>query len=103
MRTHHSLYDDLYEAEERIDEDRLRDQRKAKLTMTESIVALMIALACVSLIALFLVQQISFVVEERHISDAFVGLILVPLVEKMAGMCYPSICSFPLFFALACA
>lgn len=34
--------------------------------------------------AVFLVQNISYIVEERGLSDAFVGLILVPLVEKCA-------------------
>jgi Ca2+:H+ antiporter len=43
-------------------------------------------LACVALIAIFLVEQIPYIVEHGHVSDAFVGLILVPLVEKIAGM-----------------
>ena len=30
----------------------------------------------------FLVQEIEFMVHERHISDAFIGLILIPIVEK---------------------
>jgi Ca2+:H+ antiporter len=38
----------------------------------------------VSIIAISLVDQIHFLVEERHVSDAFVGLILIPLVEKAA-------------------
>lgn len=29
-------------------------------------------------------EEIEFIVEERHISDSFMGLILVPLVEKLA-------------------
>lgn len=30
------------------------------------------------------VQQIEYIVTERHVSDSFMGLILVPLVEKLA-------------------
>lgn len=45
---------------------------------------MVIALVCVTLISIFLVRQIEYVVEERGISDAFLGLILVPLVEKAA-------------------
>jgi Ca2+:H+ antiporter len=52
--------------------------------LTEVVVALLLSLACVSLIAIFLVEQIPYIVE-RGVSDAFVGLILVPLVEKIAG------------------
>ncbi len=57
---------------------------KDKLTLVESVVALGIALTCVSLHAIFLVEEIEFIVTERGISDAFMGLILVPLVEKAA-------------------
>lgn len=67
------------------DLDRHEELRKPKLTLTEAFVALVISLACVSLIAFFLIQQIHFMVEERGVSDAFVGLILIPLVEKIAG------------------
>jgi Ca2+:H+ antiporter len=37
------------------------------------------------MIAVFLVIEIPHMVEERHISDSFMGLILVPVVEKAAG------------------
>lgn len=83
-KTHNSLYGEILEADEQKDEDRHKDLAKDKLTFTECLVALAIALACVSLIAVFLVEQIAFIVEERHVRDAFVGLILVPLVEKAA-------------------
>jgi Ca2+:H+ antiporter len=55
-----------------------------KLTFTECIIALAIALACVSLHAVFLVEQIPYLVEERHVPDHFVGLILIPVIEKAA-------------------
>lgn len=84
MRSNHGLYDDIFEADEMRDRDRHKDLQKEKLTFTECILALVIALTCVALIAVFLVEQIHWLVEHRHISDAFVGLILVPLVEKAA-------------------
>lgn len=83
-RSHHGLYEDILEADEQRDHDRHKDLRKAKLTLTESIVALMLALMFVSFMAVFLVKEIHFMVNERHISDAFVGLILIPVVEKAA-------------------
>ncbi|KAL2356553.1 Sodium/calcium exchanger protein-domain-containing protein [Cryomyces antarcticus] len=84
MRSHHSIYDEVLEGDEHKDEDRHVDLKKDKLTLTECVIALLFALACVSLIAVFLVEQIEFIVGERGISDAFMGLILVPLVEKAA-------------------
>ncbi|KAF1998732.1 Ca2+:H+ antiporter [Amniculicola lignicola CBS 123094] len=83
-KTHDGLYDDIYTADEHKDADRHKDLKKDKLTLTECIIALVFSLAVVSMIAVFLVLQIPYLVEERHISDAFVGLILVPLVEKAA-------------------
>ncbi|TAQ89995.1 hypothetical protein B7494_g1677 [Chlorociboria aeruginascens] len=84
MRTHHSIYDDLFERDEERDEDRHKDLHKAKLTFTECIIALIISVALVTIIAINLVEQISYIVEECHVSDSFVGLVLVPLVEKAA-------------------
>lgn len=57
--------------------------KKPKLTLIEVIVALAISLACVSLVAISLVLEIPHIVE-RGVSDAFVGLILIPLVEKIS-------------------
>ena len=85
--SHDGLFHEIYEADEHKDLDRHEELAKPKLTLTEAFLALIISLACVSLIAIFLVQQIPFMVEERHVSDAFVGLILIPLVEKIAGTC----------------
>ncbi|KAJ4313901.1 hypothetical protein N0V94_006712 [Neodidymelliopsis sp. IMI 364377] len=82
--SHDGLFHEIYEADEHKDLDRHEELRKPKLTLTEAFVALIISLACVSLIAIFLVQEIPFMVEERGVSDAFVGLILIPLVEKIA-------------------
>lgn len=82
MRSHHGLYEDILEADEQRDHDRHRDLAKAKLTLTESIIGLLIALTFVSFMAIFLVQEIEYMKEARHISDAFLGLILIPIVEK---------------------
>jgi len=84
MRSHHSMYDDIFEADEQADADRHWDLRKAKLTFTECIFALTVAIALVSLIAIALVDQIPNIVEGRGVSETFMGLILVPLVEKAA-------------------
>ncbi|TKX25362.1 vacuolar calcium ion transporter-like protein 1 [Elsinoe australis] len=82
--SHHGLYDDILELDDLRDQDRNKDLRKPKLTLTESIIALIFAVTFVSLMAVFLVQQIPYMTEEVGISDAFLGLILVPLVEKAA-------------------
>lgn len=81
--SHDGLFHEIYEADDHKDKDRHEELAKPKLTLTEVIVALLISLACVSLIAISLVQQIPYIVE-RGVKDAFVGLILIPLVEKIA-------------------
>lgn len=70
MRSHHSMYDEVLERDEDKDEDHHKNVRKDKLTLTECVVAIVIALACVSLSAVFLVEQIEFIVHERHIREA---------------------------------
>lgn len=84
MRTHHSIYAAIFEHDERRDADGHKDEFKAKLTLTECIISLAISVALVTLIALALVREIEPLVEETGISDPFIGLILVPLVEKAA-------------------
>ncbi|KAJ3579792.1 hypothetical protein NPX13_g775 [Xylaria arbuscula] len=84
MRTHHGIYDAIFEHDEHRDADGHKEKFKAKLTLTECIVALAISVALVTLIALALVREIEPLVEETGISDPFIGLILVPLVEKAA-------------------
>jgi Ca2+:H+ antiporter len=101
MSSHHNIIAEVLEADEERDLDRHRDLAKKKLTLTEALLALLIALACVSLIATFLVLEIEYIVHEQGISDMFMGiafsslsspshantfqgLILVPLVEKVA-------------------
>lgn len=83
-QSHHSLYDDIFEGDEQLDRDRERELVKPKLTFTEAIIALVAAITFATLMAIFLVFEIEPLVEHHGISDAFVGLILVPLVEKAA-------------------
>lgn len=82
IRSHHGLYEDILKADELRDHDRHRDLAKAKLTFTEATIAVAVGVTFVSFMAVFLAQQIHFIVENRGISDSFMGLILVPVVEK---------------------
>ncbi|EMD64684.1 hypothetical protein COCSADRAFT_140739 [Bipolaris sorokiniana ND90Pr] len=81
--SHDGLLHEIYEEDDAKDKDRHKELKKPKLTLIEVLVALVISLACVSLVAIALVQEIPYIVE-RGVSDAFVGLILIPLVEKIA-------------------
>ncbi|KAK4156242.1 hypothetical protein C8A00DRAFT_41299 [Chaetomidium leptoderma] len=83
-RTHHGIYDAIFEADEERDADKHAERVHHRLTFTECCLALAVAIALVAIIAISLVNQIHFLVEARHVSDAFVGLILIPLVEKAA-------------------
>lgn len=83
-RTHHGIYDAVFVADEERDADKHLERRHHRLTFTECVLALAISITLVTLIAIALVDQIPLLVEERHVSDAFVGLILIPLVEKAA-------------------
>lgn len=83
-QTHHGLFEAIFESDEARDDDRHKDAAKAKLTLTECIVALLVAVALVAVIAYQLVLQIPYIIEEHDVTDPFMGLILVPLVEKAA-------------------
>jgi len=83
-RTHHGIYDAVFIADEERDADKHLEHVHHRLTFTECVLALAVSIALVTLIAIALVDQIPLLVEERHVSDAFVGLILIPLVEKAA-------------------
>ncbi|KXH62236.1 calcium/proton exchanger [Colletotrichum nymphaeae SA-01] len=83
-RTHHGIYDAIFEHDEQRDHDKRKDLNKPKLTLTECLVALVIAITLVTFMAIYLVEQIAPIVERHNISDPFMGLILVPLVEKAA-------------------
>ncbi|KAK4120416.1 hypothetical protein N657DRAFT_649213 [Parathielavia appendiculata] len=79
----HSLFDEVIEMDEHRDADRDEDLQKPKFTMTETMVALAVSLVCVTLLLIFLVDEIEHVVRSG-VPDQFLGLILLPLVEKAA-------------------
>ncbi|KAK3394987.1 hypothetical protein B0H63DRAFT_462510 [Podospora didyma] len=79
----HSIFDEVIELDEHRDADREHDLQKPKFTMTETVVALVFSLICVTLLLVFLVEEIEHVVESG-VPDQFLGLILLPLVEKAA-------------------
>lgn len=82
LSSHHFLFDRaLYRSDLKAHADK---ERKQNLTITEGAVVTLISLGLVTLLAVLMVEQIPFIVEEKKISDAFMGLILVPLVEKAA-------------------
>ncbi|KAH8150427.1 uncharacterized protein LAJ45_05639 [Morchella importuna] len=84
LHTHHHLFDrDLYHADQ-ANKDRRDNVNRAKLTITESLLFVIFSLTLVCLHSIFMVEQIHWIVSNRHVSDAFMGLILVPLVEKAA-------------------
>lgn len=82
--SHDSIFDEVLAGDQEKDRDRERDLAKDKFTLTECIVALVISLTLVTMIAIFLVSEIEPMVEDYGIPDQFMGLILVPLVEKAA-------------------
>lgn len=82
--SHDSIFDEALAHDEKIDRDRESDLARSKLTLFESIFAIIVALACISLLAYFLISQIEPLVQEHGVKDNFLGLILVPLVEKIA-------------------
>ena len=59
MRTHHGLYDTILERDEEKDKDKEKDLQKDKLTLTECGIALVVALALVSMHAVFLGKYIN--------------------------------------------
>jgi Ca2+:H+ antiporter len=79
----HSIFDEVIEMDEHRDADREEDLQKPKFTMTETMVALALSLVCVTLLLIFLVDEIEHVVRSG-VPDQFLGLILLPLVEKAA-------------------
>ncbi|OAA69042.1 Ca2+/H+ antiporter [Cordyceps fumosorosea ARSEF 2679] len=84
-RTHHGIYDAIFEDDEQREaSSRRKPNAEDMLTMTECLIALAISISLVTLLTIGLVGQIEHVIEDTHVSDAFMGLILVPLVEKFA-------------------
>ncbi|EAW06279.1 hydrogen/calcium exchanger domain-containing protein [Aspergillus clavatus NRRL 1] len=83
LHSHHSIFDEVLKRDEHTAEDRDEELQRAKLTLCECFVAIAISLTFVCMSAVFLVEEIEHIVE-RGVSDNFMGLILVPLVEKAA-------------------
>ncbi|POR31050.1 Ca2+:H+ antiporter [Tolypocladium paradoxum] len=79
----HSIFDEVIEMDEHRGADRQADMEKPKFTMTETLLAIAMSLALVTLLLVFLVDKIEHVVESG-VPDRFLGLILLPLVEKAA-------------------
>lgn len=79
----HSLFDAVIEQDEHGDADRETDAVKPKFTMTEALLAIACSLVFVTLLLIILVDKIEHVVESG-VPDQFLGLILLPLVEKAA-------------------
>ncbi|KAK8051034.1 Ca2+/H+ antiporter [Apiospora rasikravindrae] len=83
-KTHDGIFNAIFEHDEHRDHDREKDIMKDKLTLTECVVALIISVGLVALLAYILVQMIEPLIEKHGVTDPFMGLILVPLVEKAA-------------------
>jgi Ca2+:H+ antiporter len=81
--SHEGVLAEALEADEELDEDHQRDLAKAKFTLVECVGTLVLSISLVTLIAIFLVQEIEHIVA-KGVPDNFMGLILVPLVEKAA-------------------
>ncbi|KAH7037370.1 uncharacterized protein B0I36DRAFT_237449 [Microdochium trichocladiopsis] len=79
----HSLFDAVIEQDEHGDTDREADMAKPKFTLTEALVAIACSLVFVTVLLIILVDKIEHVVESG-VPDQFLGLILLPLVEKAA-------------------
>ena len=79
----HSIFDEVIEMDEHRDADREEDMEKPKLTLTETSVTIVVSIALVAWLLVILVGEIEDVVE-AGVPDQFLGLILLPLVEKAA-------------------
>lgn len=81
--TNHSIFDEVLEQDEHNDLDHHADVAKQKFTLTECAVAISGSIVVVTVLAWLLVERIEDVVE-AGVPDQFLGLILLPLVEKAA-------------------
>lgn len=83
VRTLHSILNEVFELDARLNEGEEVPGKRTELTLSESLLGIAIGLTFVCMTAVFLVGEIPHIVE-RGVSDSFMGLILVPLVEKAA-------------------
>jgi Ca2+:H+ antiporter len=79
----HAIFDEVIEMDEHRDADREQDAQKPKLTLTETFIAIAISILLVAWLLIILVGEIEEVVG-AGVPDQFLGLILLPLVEKAA-------------------
>ncbi|KAF3937841.1 hypothetical protein ABW19_dt0207267 [Dactylella cylindrospora] len=84
LKTHSTTFHHVLDSAEKADADRNQERYRRKLSLLEAGFLTLVGLAFVSFCAYFLVQEIPYIVEHRGISDPFMGLILVPLIEKAA-------------------
>ncbi|KAK6501448.1 hypothetical protein TWF481_009286 [Arthrobotrys musiformis] len=84
LKTHSTTFHHVLEQAEKADADGHKERYRRKLSLLEAIFLTLVGLTLVSFCAYFMVQEIPYIVETRHISDPFMGLILVPLIEKAA-------------------
>lgn len=82
-QSQHSKLREVIERDEHGDLDREEDEARMRYTGTETTVALIISLVFATLLLIYLVEQIEAVVHSG-VPDQFLGLILLPLVEKAA-------------------
>jgi Ca2+:H+ antiporter len=68
MRSHHSIYKEVLEMDHH--QGGHTGKTRQRLTTTEAIIAVAIALGCVSFMAIYLVDEIEWVVKHRHVKDA---------------------------------
>ncbi|KAF3929051.1 hypothetical protein ABW20_dc0103827 [Dactylellina cionopaga] len=81
LMTHNKAYHRAIEEAEETASNNRRLYRK-KLSMLEAIFLTLIGLTLVTFCAYFLVQEIPYIVKEQGVSEEFMGLILVPFIEK---------------------
>jgi Ca2+:H+ antiporter len=84
LHTHHSLLAIVLESDEEKDADHQKESKRRQLTLVESLVGTIFALATGTLVTIFLVEEIEPISKYRHISDNFMGLIMVPFISKAA-------------------
>ncbi|EPS37227.1 hypothetical protein H072_9116 [Dactylellina haptotyla CBS 200.50] len=85
LKTHHSAFHQIIEkAESQNHHKHQKHQYRKKLSVLEAIIVMLIGLTLVTFCAYFMVQIIPNIVEKQNVSELFLGLILVPVIEKAA-------------------
>lgn len=84
IQTHETMYSEIYEQDESKSNIRAKESDQPKFTMTECIIGIFISVILVTFIAIVLVEKIPYILHIHQWTEGFVGLILVPFVEKFA-------------------